>query len=265
MFMTFRSPISPLLDCVTTENSRSIEQANILTTPHEYLNRSTTIREYSTGWNGFYENFPSFTETFNFPQRNQPETFENLMFNFGFENADEILRKLDDTTIMPRDENIYKILVEKVILKPELVDSIVEVFKKVLRLKNLPSNNLNFNASSSIIKIIIANKLEVVMESAGKDTSVNTQLFCIIQLVQKLYMNAIISKHCVHYIIDLIKINEKNKFVETYATMLEKVLESKKCMRNIELNGSDPNNSEMTSSGEWSDFDSETSRHGVFR
>lgn len=261
-----------MLNSSTAEKCRPIDQGSNLTTSYEYSNRSSSPREYlnnssTSGWNGFSQNFPSFVETLNFQQRNLqgfPESFESLMQNFNNENADETVRRINENTIMPKEETIYNVLLEKAILQPNLVDSVVEIFNKVLWNKSTSSSNLNCNTSSTVIKIIIVNKLEVLLESAGKELE-NTQLASIIKLIQKLYQNAIISKHSVNYIIDLIKNNENsNKFVHHYATKLETIVESKISQRKLEFNGHDKNN-EMTSSGEWSDFDSETSRHGFLR
>lgn len=272
-FTTFRSPISPLLKSKPTEKANSIKHDNILTTSHEYSNGSLSSRDQlkspfssTSGWNGFSQNFPSFVETLNIYQRNtfsSPETFESLMSSLTLNNLDESLKKLDENTIMPKDETVYKVLVEKVVARPELIDAIVEVFKAVLRNKNFFVSNSNFNnTNSTVIKIIIVNKLEVLL---GKEAA-NTQLFTIIKLIQKLYHSTIISKHCVNHFIDLIKLNESgNQTVEHYATMLEKNLKPEKFKRNVDNTFSDPSNNEMTSSGEWSDFDSETARHGVMR
>ena len=186
------------------------------------------------------------------------------MQNFNFENADETVRKINENTIMPKEEIVYNILIQKVILQPKLVDSVVEIFNKVLWNKSSSSSSLNCSTSSTVIKMIIVNKLEVLLESAGKELE-NTQLASVIKLIQKLYQSAIISKQSVNFIIDLIKNNENGKnYVHHYAKKLEKILDSKISHRKLKYNGNDKNN-EMTSSGEWSDFDSETSRHGFLR
>lgn len=232
-------------------------------TSREYLNRSSTSQEFlAPGWNGFSQNFPPLFETFNHFHNNSQETFENLMINFCSDNADETIRKINENTLMPIDESVYKILLEKVLTYPKLIEKLIEILMKFLRLKNLSSSNLNCTTQSSMIKIAISNKLEVLLEMAGEETAANNQLLTVIKLITKLYQNAIISKVCVNYFIDLIKMYENgNKCINTYTTMLKEVLTFQ---NNIDHIGADPN-SEMTSSGEWSDLDSETSRHGFMR
>jgi hypothetical protein len=187
------------------------------------------------------------------------------MMNFHPENVDETLRKLNGSTLMPSDEIVCKILLEKAIYNPKLVDGVVEIFKKIFGMKTVTSNNLNCTNASSIIKTLIANKLDELLESTGTEAAASTFLFNITNLITKLYQNSIISKLCVNCIIDLIKVYENgNKFDKTYTSILTKALENRKLKRN----GSDPkieSYNEMTSSGEWSDFDSETSRHGFLR
>lgn len=155
--------------------------------------------------------------------------------------AEEDLQKLDEDSHG---------LLEEVIYNPGIVDKLVGLFKKVLQIRN--TSELDQKMKQNIIT-----KFKMFFKGFKQGTP-DYHILNLLKLIQKLYENNLVTKNYINEIIDVIKSFESSSFVRPYLNILEKVVDS------LDSNVFGGNN-EMSSSGEWSDFDSSDVTTGVSR
>lgn len=197
----------------------------------------------------------------NIQQKLKSESFENFVSKLSVENSNEILRKIDQCVAIPEGEFPYELLIGKMILHPELVEAIVEVFKKVLHHKGA----MKVDQNPTLMRQVIISRLEIFIISIRKQSS-DYQVLNLLKLVQKLFENALLTKSCIESIIDRLKTYERNgNFARPYLLILEKIAEYSENGKSNNSNNFDVNNNEMSSSGEWSDMNSDFTANGLSR
>lgn len=213
----------------------------------------------TSGWNGFSQKFPSFTEAMNIQQQQRQthqHSFESLIDEMTTENSDKIINKINDSLAIPEGEAPYETLLDKLTFSPELLEPIVEVIKKILRCQPGTSSTSEFEKKSTFMCQIIHHKLEISLNSFGNKSS-NNQVLIVVKLVQRLYENSLVTKHFINNVIESVRIYENdNNFNQSGSAMFKNIATNLEKFRDKQMNSFDRNNNEVTSSGDWSDFDS---------
>lgn len=223
------------------------------------MSSKSSTTSSASGWNGFSQKFPSFTEAVDIQQQLRQahqDSFESLIDKMTAENSDQILSKIDDSLAIPEGEAPYETLLDKLRFSPELLEPIVDVIKKILSCQPGTSKTSEFDKKSTFMCQIIHHKLEISLNSFDNKSSDN-QVLTVIKLVQRLYENSLITKHFINNVIESVRIYENdNNLKISGSAVFKKIATNLEKFRDKQMSSNDRNNSEMTSSGDWSDFDS---------
>lgn len=151
-----------------------------------------------------------------------PTTLQSIIAKLNADNSKEILKKITDFKTNDTWQKCYELLIEKALSAPELAESILLICKKIPDNKNESWSKIKVDDYKKLITQKIVDKFSELFDNVSSG-SASTQVFRIINLIQKLREASMCSIGCVASLLDVM-INCAEKDMNLAATILDKLI-----------------------------------------